>query len=290
MRNVLRAFTALLGVLVIGVGAWADSEPLTPQNPISGRVVEISQVGELFLHLDTDGDGVGDIWAQIEADSSVLVDVDGQPLSPSDIVLGTLVLLTRYKFEGKFYEVIQAVVGEGELSGNGALSGRIVDTFPFGENVYVNLDTDGDGLGDLAVKVKRSGLMTDASGRAMSSDALQPGVRLQVISFTLDADGFFVTWHVIVGAAEDAATSPLPLVAGTLVERHTLGGAVFVRLDNDGDGLGELPVRLSAETQLSDTSGKALTLEDAQLGVRLEVLRYTFVEGYYETFEGVINL
>jgi len=111
-----------------------------------------------------------------------------------------------------------------------------------------------------------------------------------VISFTLDADGFFVTWHVIVGAAEDAATSPLPLVAGTLVERHTLGGAVFVRLDNDGDGLGELPVRLSAETQLSDTSGKALTLEDAQLGVRLEVLRYTFVEGYYETFEGVINL
>jgi len=288
MRNILRAFGALLGVLVIGVGAWADSGPLAPQNPISGRVVEISQVEELFLHLDTDGDGQGDIWAKIENDST-LVDVDGQPLSPSDIALGTLVLLTSYKFEGKFYEIIQAVVGEGELSGNGALSGHIVDTFPFGENVYVNLDTDSDGLGDLAVKVKRTGLMTDASGRATSSDTLQPGVRLQIISFALDADGFFVTWHVIIGAAENAGPSPMPLVAGTLVERHTLGGVVFARLDNDGDGLGELPVRLSAQTQLSATSGTALTLEDAQLGTQVEVLRYTFVEGYYETFQGVIS-
>lgn len=275
-------------VLSAGVGiVRADDAPLSPQNPISGRVVEISLVGDLFLHLDTDGDGIGDIWAKIEDDSE-LVDVNGQPVSPSQITVGTLLLLTRYKFEETYYEIIRAVVGEGELSGSGTLSGRIALAFAFGENTFVELDTDGDGRGDLPLKVKQSGLITDAQGRALGAEGLQSGVLLRLISYTRGADGFYVTWHVIVGEGDGGAT-PLPLVAGRVVERHALGSWVFVRLDPDGDGPGEWLVRLGPQTELRDRRDRRRSLDALQVDDHLEVPGYTFIEGYFDARRALLG-
>jgi len=269
--------------------------PSGPQTPIEGTVVSISQVDDLFLLLDTNGDGTGDIWIKIEHDGQLL-DEAGQSISPSSIVLGMLLTLTRYDFEGSYYEVSQAVVSQGEPKGNVGLSGQIVLAFPFGNTTVLSLDFNRDGQADTVVKVNRHGLITDMQGQLLGPNTLQVGKILSIVSHTLDSEGGILAWHVIVGDAEMTAPA-LPTVLGVVAQQYDLAGFRYLLLDDNSglavaqnylDSGGLIPIQLDGQTLLQDPEGQLLSFDKIQIGTSLDVRDYEFVEGYFKAKRVVI--
>jgi len=291
----LTTILALLLALALAAPARADDEL---QRPISGRVVQVSQVGDLFVHLDTDGDGRGDLWAKLEADKTELADADGAPVTLDAVAVGALLTLTRYEFEDGYYEVERAVVGAGSPDGAGALAGVIVSAFAFGDHTRVTLDLDDDGRDEQALKVKHNGLILDPQGRALDASALRPGAFLHVLSAGRDAEGTLVSWHVAVGAGA-LSEAVYPTVAGTVHERAPLDGYLYLTLtggaggpQSQNRGPNEAPgrnsVRLHPATSIEDEAGNPLTLDDVQVGTELRVERYAFREGFFEAQRVVV--
>ncbi len=290
-----RSFFLIALFLSFTLAAWAaDGVPSGPQTPIEGTVVSISQVDDLFLLLDTNGDGSGDIWVKVENDSQ-LFDETGERVSPSSVEVGMLLTLTRYDFEGSYYEVSQALVSQGEPTGNTGLSGQIVLAFPFGTTHILSLDFNRDGQGDTIVKVSHDGLVTDMQGLLLDFSALQVGKVLSIVSHTLDSEGAILAWHVIVGDGE-VSTSTLPVVVGVIAQQVELEGVRYLLLDSSGDltqyfpqSGGRLPIQLNEQTLLQNPEGKLLPFEDLQIGTSVDVRDYDFVEGHFKAKQVLIT-
>lgn len=296
----LRLSVALIALSVL-LAARADDSGKSDQHPISGRVVQVSQVADLFVHLDIDGDGRGDLWAKLEAGKSELVDALGYPAASTEIEVGVFLTLTDYEYEDGYYKIKRAVIGQSQPQGTSELGGIILAAFSFGEHTLALLDLDDDRQGDLSLKVKHTGLILDPQGNFLDESSLRPGVRLRALSWQLDADGLWATWHAVVG---EGALSVLvyPKVEGTVRERYELGGVIYVLLaqrpgaggprlqsrgPNDPDAA--LAVRLGPGARVQDEAGKALSLADVQAGVVLSVLQYTVREGYFDTQLAVVG-
>jgi len=278
--------------MVSPVAVRADESEKSNQRPISGRVVQVSQVTDLFVHLDTDDDGRGDLWAKVESDQSELVDALGNPASATDIAIGVFLTLTDYEYEDGYYKVKRAVVGQGQPQETTELGGIILTAFAFGEHTLTLLDLDDDGFGDLTLKVKHTGLILDPQGNSLDESSLLPDVRLRALSSQLDAQGAWVTWHVVVGEGSLSA-EVYPKVEGTVRERYELGGVEYVllaqgpggpRMQSRGpnESAGWLAVRLGPGAHLQDESGNALSLAEIQVGAQLSVSQYTVREGYFD--------
>jgi len=282
---------ALLLVAPQALGSDDDDSPPQSANPITGTVVQLSWRGDdLFVQLDVNADGTGDLWVKIKH-KTIIVDPQGNPLGLEAIQVGVQLTVTHYKIEHGYYEAYRVVVGAGTSTplGQQPIQGKVLKTFWFGDDFFVSLDTDSDGQMDLRVKIKKGAIIADPQGNRLGFEAIQPGVTLTLISYKLDDDGYYEAWHVIVG--EMAATTPpagQPLV-GVVLEVIPFGDDLFVRLDADGDGQEDYPVKIDEKTVIVDPDGNPLDRSAITVGVKLTVTEYQLKDGYYEAKHVIVG-
>lgn len=288
--------TALL--LASSPAVWADGESPAPAvNPVSGTVVQISWLGEdLFAQLDLNGDGQGDAWAKIGPDTQIS-DTQGTTLSREVITVGVIITLTDYKQDHGYYEAERIIVdGQNSGSGQGAatatIQGKVIQAFSFGDDLFVGLDTGGDGRSDTRVKVVHHAIIADPGGQRLAEDAIQPGVQLTLISYKRDSEGYLRAFHVIVGLASASGGGGLPPnapISGRVSELRALGDDLFLWLDANGDGTPDFPVKLSPQTLIVDRQGRSLGRGALQVGIKLSVSLFELKDGYYEAKRVIVG-
>ncbi len=268
--------------LVWGVGqiGWAQA-----QAPLVGTVVQLWWAkDDLFVQLDTNSDKRPDVLVKIERKTQI-VDVNNNPVPITAISLGVTLTVTHYKWDDDgYYEAYRVVVGAvaGQpptAPAQQPIKGTVLQTLKFGDDFFVALDTTGDSQPDIRVKIKSRAIITDPAGNTLSWDAIKPGVVITLIAYKLDDEGYYEAWHVIVGETSTPALQPL---VGTALEVLPFGDDLFVRLDANGDGKEDFPVKISRSTQIVDLQGKILDRSAIVKGVRLTVTQYELKNGYYE--------
>ncbi|GEM_PF-1449515 len=305
----------LLGTLLLVLGgivgaAASPDDDSSPQsgNPITGVVLLLSWQGDdLFVELDVNDDGRGDLWVKIE-DDTLIVDPDGNPLPITAIQVGVTITVTHYEFEHGYYEAKRVVVGTASPpSTDGAsapcpdpIQGVVTQAAWLGDDFFVQLDTDGDGTPELRAKIKRSALIEDPEGNALTMDAIRSGVILTLVNYKLDDDGYYEAWHVIVGevdpatvscrGAEAGAAGAGRPIQGVVVRAFWFGDDFFVGLDVDGDSREELRVKIEHDATITDPQGNRLGFEAIRPGVTLTLVGYKLDDdGYYEAWHVIVG-
>lgn len=275
----LMLMTIMIGLVMLGEIALA-------QAPITGTVVQLWWAkDDLFVQLDTNSDQRPDVLIKIEHKTQI-VDVNNTPLPITAITRGVTLTVTHYKWDDDgYYEAYRVVVGTattGQLPTTPTqqpIKGTVLQALQFGDDFFVALDTNGDSHTDLRVKIKSRAIITDPAGNRLSFDAIKPGVTLTLVAYKLDGEGYYEAWHVIVGETSTPVLQPL---VGTVVEVLLFGDDLFVRLDANGDGTEDFPVKIGKSAQIVDTQGKPLDRSAIVKGVRLTVSQYELKNGYYE--------
>jgi len=277
----------LLTALIIGV-VWVVSQTgwAQAQAPITGTVMQLWWAkDDLFVQLDTNNDTRADVLVKIEHKTQI-VDVNNNPLPMSAITVGVTLTVTRYKWDDDgYYEAYRVIVGAASTGQPPAapaqqpIKGTVLQTLKFGDDFFVALDTNGDNQPDARVKIKSRAIITDPAGNTLPLDAIKPGVIITLIAYKLDDEGYYEAWHVIVGETSTPALQPL---VGTVLEVLSFGDDLFVRLDANGDGKEDFPVKVGKSAQIVDPQGKALDRSAIVKGVRLTVTQYELKNGYYE--------
>nr|BAL58781.1 hypothetical protein HGMM_OP2C329 [Candidatus Acetothermum autotrophicum] len=277
--------TVLLG-LTFGVVSWA-------QAPITGTVVQLWWAkDDLFVQLDTNNDTRADVLVEIEQKTQI-VDVNNNPLPISAIVVGVTLTVTHYKWDDDgYYEAYRVVVGTASTgqppatSAQQPIKGVVLQTLKFGDDFFVALDTNGDNQPDARVKIKSRAIITDPAGNRLSFDAIKPGVTITLVAYKLDDEGYYEAWHVIVGETSTPVLQPL---VGIVLEVLSFGDDLFVRLDANGDGKEDFPVKISKSTTIVDPQGKSLDRSSIVKGVRLTITQYELKNGYYEAKHVIVG-
>ncbi|MFN4218441.1 MAG: hypothetical protein ACK4HB_04065 [Candidatus Bipolaricaulia bacterium] len=277
--------TVLVGV-AFGVVSWA-------QAPITGTVVQLFwRSDDLFVWLDANNDQKADVLVKIEHKTQI-VDSANKPLPVSAIALGVMLTVTHYKWDDdgyyEAYRVVVGAVGTGQPPAPPAMQpikGTVIQTFWFGDDFFVALDGNGDGQPDLRVKIKHHAIITDPAGNRLGFDAIKPGAVITLVAYKFDDDGYYEAWHVIVGETSTPMLQPL---VGTVLEVLSLGDDLFVRLDANGDGKEDYPVKISKSTQIVDSQGKPVDRSAIVKGVKLTITQYELKNGYYEAKHVVVG-
>lgn len=284
MRAVYIGMVTVLVGLGLGVVSWA-------QAPITGKVVQLWWAkDDLFVQLDTNNDQRADILVKIEHKAQI-VDVNNNLLPISAIAVGVTLTVTHYKWDDDgYYEAYRVVVG---AAGTGQptpimppIKGTVTQTFWFGDDFFAALDVNGDSQADLRVKIKSRAIITDPAGTRLSFDAIKAGVTITVVAYKLDDEGYYEAWHVIVGEASTPALAPL---VGIVLEVLSFGDDLFVRLDANGDGTEDFPVKIGKSAQIVDPQGRSLDRSSIVQGVRLTVTQYELKNGYYEAKHVIVG-
>jgi len=296
----LPLLTLLLTALLLSFSpaVWADGEKSAlPVNPVSGTVVQISWLGEdLFAQLDLNGNGQGDAWAKIGPETKIS-DPQGTALSREAITVGVIITLTDYKQEHGYYEAKRIIVdGQNSGSGQGAatatIQGEVIQAFSFGDDLFVGLDTGGDGQSDTRVKVVHHAIIADPAGKRLAENAIQSGVKLTLISYKRDSEGYLRAFHVIVGLASTSGGGGLPpnaAISGSIIELRALGDDLFLWIDANGDGTPDFPVKLSPQTLIVDRQGRSRERGALQVGIKLSVSLFELKDGYYEAKRVIVG-
>ncbi len=121
--------------------------------------------------------------------------------------------------------------------GRDLLQGRVTQVFRFGDRLFVGLDTTRSGQMDTRVKIKARAVVGGSRGNRLAFEAIRPGGTLTLVAYTLDQDGYYEAFHVIVGkrALPAPAQAGQPL-QGKVLETIPFGDDLFIRLDANGDG------------------------------------------------------
>lgn len=278
--------------LMIVIGLVVLGEIASAQAPIVGTVVQLwAKKDDLFVQLDTNSDKRPDVLVEIGRKTQV-VDVNNNPLPLSAIAVGVVLTITHYKWDDDgYYEAYRVVVGAvtGQppaIPAPQPIKGTVLQTLKFGDDFFVALDTTGDGRPDIRVKIKSRTVITDPAGNTLSLDAIKPGVIITLIAYKLDDEGYYEAWQVIVGETSTPALQPL---VGTALEVLSFGDDLFVRLDANGDGKEDFPVKISKSTQIVDLQGKVLDRSAIVKGVKLTVTQYELKNGYYEAKHVIVG-
>jgi len=286
----MRAFVRV-GLLAVWIGLAWGSWAWAQQAPITGTVVQLWWAkDDLFVQLDTNNDTRADLLVKIEHKTQI-VDVNNKPLPLSAIVVGVTLTVTHYEWDDDgYYEAYRVVVGAASPGqsppAQQPIKGTVLQTFQFGDDFFVALDINSDNQPDIRVKIKSRAVVTDPAGNSLPLDAIKPGVVITLIAYKLDDEGYYEAWHVIVGEA--AAPTLQPLV-GIVLEVLSLGDDLFVRLDANGDGKEDFPVKISKSAQIVDLQGKPLDRSSIVKGVRLTITQYELKDGYYEAKRVIVG-
>lgn len=288
----------LLGVLVLllaGSGqVWADlhdddSPPASTASRITGRVIVLSRRGgNLFFHLDVNGDGLGDLWGKIERKTKI-VNPSGNPQPITSIAVGMPLTITHYRVRHGYYNVYQVMVGTAGTSAPGRqpLQGKVAQVFRFGDDLFVHLDINREGQMAVRVKIKRNAIITNPQGNHLGFEALQPGVTLTLIAYKPD-DDYYEAWHIIVAKMAAPAPAGQPF-QGIVLEVIPFGNNLFARLDADGDGQEDYPVKIDKNTVIVDPQSKPLNRSAIIKGAKLTVTHYKLKNGSYEARRVILN-
>ncbi len=238
---------------------------------------------DLFVQLDTNHDTRADLLVKIDHKTQI-VDVNNKPLPLSAIVVGVTLTVTHYKWDDdgyyKAYRVVVGTSGPGQSpTAQQPIKGTVLQIFQFGDDFFVALDINSDNQPDIRVKIKSRAIITDPAGNSLPFTAIKPGVVITLIAYKLDDEGYYEAWHVIVGEASPSALQPL---VGIVLEVFSFGDDLFVRLDANGDGKEDFPVKISKSAQITDPQGKPLERSAIIKGVRLTITQYELKDGYYE--------
>lgn len=261
---------------------------------MAGTVVALSHRGDdLFVQLDTNGDGQGEVWVEIDRETWIL-DAARNRLPRTAIGTGVDLVVSHYERERGYYEARRVVVGSpwpaGGPPARKPLSGRVLQVFPFGDGLFLALDTDGDGQGDARVRLGAAAIVTDPAGKRLGPERLRPGETLTLVVYGRGDDGYYRARHVIVGGRSGRTTpggsDPLK---GAVLEVIPLGRDLFVRLDADGDGQEDYPVWIGEQTRIQDVQGRRSDPGRVRRGVKLTVPAYRLEEGYYRAMEVVVE-
>jgi len=291
--------------VVVGTTSSTSGSASAPcPDPIQGVVTQATWLGDdFFVQLDTNSDGTPEVRAKIKR-SALIEDPQGNVLTMNDIRPGVTLTLVNYKLDDDgYYEAWRVIVGEVDpttiscgssgtsTSATGQpIQGTVVRTFWFGDDFFVGLDTNSDGQEDIRVKIKHNARITDPQGNPLGFEAIRPGVTLTLIGYKLDDDGYYEAWHVIVGEAQTSSQPPTDQpIRGTVLEVVPFGDDLFVRLDADGDGLEDYPVKIDSKAVIVDPNGNPVDRSTIQVGVTLTVTEYTFKDGYYEAKRVVVE-
>lgn len=290
----MRAFVrvGLLAVLVgLAWGSWAWAQPA----PIVGTVVQLwPSKDDLFVQLDTNGDTRADVLVKIERKTQI-VDVNNTPLPMSAIAVGVTLTITHYKWDDDgYYEAYRVVVGAAGAGQPPAptmqpIKGTVVQTLQFGDDLFVTLDVNGDAQPEIRVKIKRNAIITDPNGNRLSFDAIKSGVTLTLVAYKLDDEGYYEAWQLIVGEGAAATAPAQQALQGVVLEVWTLGDDLFVRLDSNGDGKEDFPVKIGKSAQIVDLQNKPLDRSAITKGVRLTITHYELRDGYYEAKHVIVG-
>lgn len=286
MRAVYIGLLTVLAGVAFGVVSWA-------QAPITGTVMQLFwRSDDLFVWLDANNDQKADILVKIERKTQI-VDSANRPLPISAITLGVTLTITHYKWDDdgyyEAYRVVVGAVGTGQPPAPPAMQpikGIVTQTFWFGDDFFVALDSNGDKQPDLRVKIKHHALITDPAGNRLSFEAIQVGVILTLVAYKFDDDGYYEAWHVIVGETSTPTLQPL---VGIVLDVVVFGDDLFVRLDANDDGKEDFPVKVSKNARIVDPQEKPLDRSAIIKGVKLTITQYELKNGYYEAKHVIVG-
>ena len=161
------------------------------------------------------------------------------------------------------------------------------------DDLFVQLDTNDDGQGELWVKISDSTLIVDPDGNPLSISAIQVGVRITVTHYEFE-HGYYEAKRVVVettssGSGGTSAPCPDP-IQGVVTQATWLGEDFFVRLDTDHDGTPETRAKIKRSALIEDPQGNVLTMNDIQPGVTLTLVNYKLDDdGYYEAWRVIVG-
>lgn len=285
----------LVGPLVMADGDDDEGEDDengddTSMVAIVGPITQTSQRGdELFVQLDASGDGTGDVWIKIE-DETVIVDPQGRHLGVDAVQDGVTLAVTDYEFDDDYYEAARIVVHESDGTTQEPIHGVVTRRFWFGTGLFVGLDTGGDGTADIEVTVVSEARIFRSDATPLGFAAIRPNAELTLVVYERNNTGLYESRHVIVAPRRTPKATEGALLIGEIVAVAHLDEARYVRLDADGDGFEDYPVRIDSATRLVDSEGAPLDTDALRSGRRLRVTDYRFRSdlGYYRAERAVI--
>jgi hypothetical protein len=179
LRSIALA-SALVGALLFG-GLSAENNP----QPFAGIVTELSQFDDgLFVHLDLNGNGQGDLWVKVLSKASIQ-DEDGNDLSLYEIEAGSILIIVNYSPKDSYYESDQVTLIVPKADDKPFL-GDVLQIEKDQKDLNalsVLLNVNGDQKGDTWLRVTSDTTLKDGTGNEISSDEIVVGAVMIAITF-----------------------------------------------------------------------------------------------------------
>lgn len=162
-----------------------------------------------------------------------------------------------------------------------ALAGKVVQVIQVGDETLVQLDTTGDGIADALLKLDHNDQVFGPQGQPLTGDQLQVGMDLTVSPATLDENGGY--YEI---AKDGTSANQQPALSGTVTEvsQDDSGREVYVLLDTDGDGVGDVRVKLESGDTVLGPDGQPIDLSQLTPGsvITVAAYRYDSENGVFE--------
>lgn len=161
------------------------------------------------------------------------------------------------------------------------LVAKVVQVIHVGDDVFVQLDTNGDGNADALLKLDPDDQVFGPQGQPLTRDQLQVGMDLTVSLAKLDEEtGYYEISN------DGSSSNSQPALSGTVTEViQDDSGEVYALLDTDGDGVGDVRVKLEAEDTVLGPDGQPINLSQIALGSVITVAAYHY-NSEDDVFEG----
>lgn len=151
---------------------------------LMGTVLQIIQAGDdLFLKLDINNDGSSDALLKLGLNDTVS-NAQGQKIKASDISEGMVISAAATQDSNGYYEPIESRAST--TTSQTALSGTVIQVYQLGDTVIAELDTDGDGISDLKVRLEDRDTVLDENGNSVALDSLMAGSQITIPAYRYD--------------------------------------------------------------------------------------------------------
>jgi len=191
----------------------------------------------------------------------------------------------RFFFVALALMLVLPVVANAQATATTTLIGTVLQTIPVGSDTFVQLDTNGDGVADVMLKLGSTDTVLDGKGQPVAASQVAAGASITVPTATKQARfGYFEVPDANT-TSNATTTAPQTALGGTVVQTLKVGNDLIVFLDTNGDGVGDLELKLQPSDTILDANGQPLAVGSIQAGTQLSVPFYRY-NSSNDVFEG----
>ncbi len=167
------------------------------------------------------------------------------------------------------------------------ITGTVTWTAWRGDDLYVEVDVNRDGRGDVWFKVEHRAAVVDGDGRPLGLSAVGTGTSVTATAYEFD-DGYYEVYRLVVGTAA-AGAEPGAFLSGTVQQSFSFGDHIFVSLAAPS-GASAITAKIRRNALVADRQGKRLALDEIRPGRTLTLAGYRLDrDGYYEVWHVIVE-